>query len=81
MKVTAPWSEDIVERLKRWQLCGFYHEYRCGKCKSVLKATQNGWVCTSGECGYKQDWAHEPPTIAEFDQHRSQLKGAGFTVP
>ena len=71
----APWSEEVIARLNRWQACNFVHSFTCLGMRSNgkrclqrdLAATPDGWVCACGT--YKQDWAHssmaerEPPTF------------------
>jgi hypothetical protein len=77
MKVKAPWSDDIVERLKKWQSCGLFHEYNCPECKIPLRVKNDGWFCIGKRnlCTYKQDWAHEPPSVEEVDKMVSDFKG------
>lgn len=59
-KITAPWTDDEVAALNRFQTCGFVHEFTCiddhGSASRVLIARRDGWHCPS--CGYRQDWAH-----------------------
>lgn len=68
--IKAPWTDDQVAALARWQTYGFVHEFTCmaidhpaGK-NNVLYPTRDGWRCL--HCDYTQDWAHnfmfEPQT-------------------
>lgn len=68
-KVTAPFTEEQVERLKRWQTTNWLHPFTCmspdlpecerrtHKSFGILVPTTGGWVCPCGQ--YKQDWAHD----------------------
>lgn len=53
----APWTQEQVDGLTRWQTSGVVHEYTCGADSShrPLVATANGWTCP--DCPYRQDWA------------------------
>lgn len=66
--VRAPWTDEQVAALNRWQKSGVVHPFTCGnRDKSghgwdrevgdygVLEATPGGWVCRA--CGYRQPWA------------------------
>ena len=63
MKITAPWSDEQVERLRQHQGNPLFHGYTCPgdhpDCKDhrLLLPTSDGWVCVCGR--YKQDWAHD----------------------
>ena len=68
-EIIAPWTDDQVMRLNRWQDSDWVHPYACPNRNnhpqnSKLKATVDGWVCPY--CGYTQNWAHkeslDPPT-------------------
>jgi hypothetical protein len=56
-KIKAPWTEDQVQALNRWQKFGYVHEFTCPNDGGALHATLTGWVCT--QCDYVQDWAHD----------------------
>lgn len=71
----APWTQEQVDALNRFQQRGDFHPFTCGsgrrtdEChadgEGVLLATTEGWVCPF--CSYTQRWAHEfmmaaPPT-------------------
>lgn len=63
----APWTQEQVDALNRFQESGQFHPFTCGsgnRCddkhldgEGRLVATVDGWVCPY--CDYKQDWAHE----------------------
>ena len=55
----APWTPEQVVNANAWQQCEHFHPYTCGDCRADLLATEDGWVCSTGDCGYTQDWAHE----------------------
>jgi len=65
--VEAPWTDEQVDALNRWQQCGHVHEFTCPnhhKASRVLEAKNDGWHCPG--CTYTQTWAHvmmtrEPP--------------------
>jgi hypothetical protein len=59
-QIFAPWSDEQVATLNRWQKLGYVHEFTCpgDGCKvRVLTARKSGWVCEG--CGYQQTWAHD----------------------
>lgn len=60
-KIVAPWTDEEVELLNRWQQAGYVHEFTCPTHHSersrVLVAHNDGWHCPS--CKYRQDWAHK----------------------
>lgn len=68
----APWTNEQVAALNAYQQAGVMHPFTCPNrsepghvCdpewgrgdKGVLRATNDGWVCTG--CDYTQDWAHD----------------------
>lgn len=65
--ITAPFTEEQVERLNKYQNEGRFHPFTCCShdgCKrgeredeGILIATKDGWVCPCGK--YKQNWAHD----------------------
>jgi len=56
MKVEAPWSDEQVYALNRWQGCDWVHEFTC-PAGHMLAALHSGWVCP--DCNYRQTWAHD----------------------
>jgi len=59
----APWSDEQVDALNRFQRRGDVHPFTCPNHSEMrdidraLFATVNGWICA--HCDYRQDWAHE----------------------
>jgi len=73
MKIKAPWTDEQVAALNRWQAYGFVHEFTCPndhKMSVPLEATKRSWVCPA--CGYTQDWAHD----FMFEEHSNPLETA-----
>ena len=62
-QINAPFTPEQVESLNGFQQSGYWHPFTCGgkvdgkDCRSILRATENGWVCD--HCSYTQDWAHD----------------------
>jgi hypothetical protein len=53
----APWTQEQVDKLNKWQNAGLFHPFTCGN-GHTLVATKDGWICPS--CPeYHQDWAHD----------------------
>lgn len=68
--VKAPWTDEQVANLNRWQKCGYVHEFTCPKDHAAeaghhatvaLYAHHSGWICPL--CDYRQDWAHAMMTL------------------
>ncbi len=70
MKREAPWTDEEVAALNRYQHSGKFHSFTCGlwemtrkttkeDCGWLLVATNAGWVCSRKGCPYQQFWAHE----------------------
>jgi hypothetical protein len=69
--LNAPWNEDQVQSLNKFQEAGCFHPFTCGgvvvikdkgppyreDCRCDLVATTEGWKCPN--CSYTQDWCHE----------------------
>lgn len=61
---TAPWTEDQVANLNRYQRAGVCHPFTCGRRDEhrddpgVLVAGRDGWTCPADGCDYRQGWAH-----------------------
>lgn len=73
-RVTAPFTNEQVDALNKWQRLGYVHPFTCCShetCKKheyavgTLTATTEGWVCPCGK--YTQDWAHS--YMADEAQH------------
>lgn len=60
--IKAPWTEDQVEALNKFQTTTRFHPFTCPNHHNNpygdrnLVATTNGWICKN--CNYTQDWAH-----------------------
>ena len=52
-KVYAPWSEEQIDALEKWQMDDTKHPYTC-ICGESLMPYKDGWICD--ECGHKQNW-------------------------
>ena len=57
-KSFAPWTEEQVINLRKWQDSDFVHPYTC-VCDSnnILKPEKDGFVCLV--CGYLQNWCYQ----------------------
>lgn len=68
-KIVAPWTDEQVAALNRFQTSGFVHEFTCrddhGANSRVLVAHRDGWHCPS--CSYRQNWAHASMLVAPVD--------------
>lgn len=60
--IKAPWDAATTIGLNRIQCDRNFHPYTCGKCRTLLVATSNGWICPAEDCDYTQDWAHPVPS-------------------
>jgi hypothetical protein len=68
--VEAPWTDEQVENLNRWQRAGHVHEFTCPNdhpASRVLVARKDGWYCPG--CVYTQTWALDcmvegPPALS-----------------
>lgn len=54
----APWTDEQVAALNRWQRRGDVHPFTCDNGSHVLVATNQGWICPKHGCDYRQNWAH-----------------------
>jgi hypothetical protein len=52
----APWTEEQVSKLNKFQSRGIMHPFTCSGGHGNLIATKDGWICE--KCDYTQDWAH-----------------------
>lgn len=85
--IVAPWSDDVIEGLNRYQVSGVCHPYTCGSGnrkdvrhsdnEGVLQATRNGWVCPF--CDYKQEYALAN-SVLSHEQLQSFFDEAGLQV-
>lgn len=57
----APWTDDEVNTLNKFQHMPNMHPFTCGNSSrhggGRLLATKNGWMCL--DCDYTQNWAHK----------------------
>jgi hypothetical protein len=51
--VRAPWTDEQVDKLRKWQENDSIHPYTC-ICGESLMPHNNGWICEY--CGHVQDW-------------------------
>lgn len=85
-RIDAPFSDQQVENLNRFQKFGMFHGFTCGKEHGdprTLVATNAGWVCSHDGCDYTQKWAHA--SMADFtkdeeDRLRSIYANRGARV-
>lgn len=59
-KIYAPWDDDVVAGLNRYQIEQPFHPFTCPSNHSgetLLSAYLDGWHCSRSYCGYTQDWA------------------------
>lgn len=78
--VAAPWTDDQVANLNRYQQAGVFHPYTCGRRDEhrdnpgLLVAERDGWHCPADDCNYRQTWAHPfmaaAPTPAQAERER-----------
>jgi len=63
-RIDAPWTDEQVAVLNRFQTGGYFHPFTCGRRdrhrhdEGVLIATRDGWECPAEDCDYTQTWAH-----------------------
>jgi hypothetical protein len=58
--IVAPWTQDEITALNRWQNLGYVHPFTCPTnhlAARILEARKDGWHCPS--CDYTQNWAHD----------------------
>jgi hypothetical protein len=58
----APWTQEEVDALNRWQAAGYVHPFTCANDHDeprTLRACVSGWICDHPKCGYTQYWAHQ----------------------
>jgi hypothetical protein len=64
--IQAPWTDEEVAALNRWQELGYAHPFTCSESDSHplnggyedrLVAENDGWHCPT--CGHTQNWAHD----------------------
>lgn len=56
MKINAPFNKQQVTALKKWQICGWVHEFTC--CDHItMKVSTKGFTCP--KCKLVQTWCHD----------------------
>jgi hypothetical protein len=56
--VKAPWTDEQIDALERFQQTPGVHPYTCPQHSTrELVATRRGWICRY--CEYTQDWAND----------------------
>lgn len=79
-KIKAPWTDEQVAALNRWQGYGFVHEFTCAAithpegANNVLVAERVGWFCPA--CDYTQGWAHDYMFKPQVNSFVIQVKTA-----
>lgn len=53
--IEAPFTDEQVDNLNKFQQSGMFHEFTC-ICRKSLVATNNGMRCPG--CGRMQYWVH-----------------------
>ena len=53
-KAEAPFTDEQVENIIKYQSLGYYHSLTCGNDSSILYPTKNGLRCQN--CDYLQTW-------------------------
>jgi hypothetical protein len=60
--IRAPWTNEQVSALNRYQRDGWMHPFNCPNehpgDHRKLTAIDRGWRCPEPGCDYRQDWAH-----------------------
>ena len=71
--MNAPWSDEVVDALKWYQLCELTHPYTC-ICEGSpsMSVTKDGFVCE--KCGHKQNWCMNG--VIQWIKELKMLSGA-----
>ena len=75
--IYAPWTDEQVANLQRWQDSEMVHSYTCGACGYDLVPQNDGWICPVPRCQWRQTWAMDfdttdlPMTYDEFYRRNS----------
>lgn len=67
-KINTPFTDEQVNGLRRWQKCGWVHEFTCCD-HATMEVSRHGFLCP--KCGNLQDWAWDymadgPPAPTPF---------------
>jgi hypothetical protein len=54
--VYAPWNDEQIDALDKWQCDNSKHPYTC-ICGESLTPYKNGWCCDY--CGHRQTWCFD----------------------
>lgn len=85
-KIVAPFTEQQVINLNKYQSSGRMHPFTCGgaECnrseredEGILIATTEGWVCPCGK--YTQNWAHDFMVENQLPDRGILIVGGGLT--
>lgn len=87
--ITAPWTDDQVMQLNRYQTGEYMHPFTCPSemHEAVLIGSRDNWECPYPECDYTQTWAHDfmvnKGWMDEVDAYRrrSRIGDLNFTRP
>jgi hypothetical protein len=90
-KLIAPFTQDQVEALNRFQESGSMHPFTCpDHSDTSLVATEKGWTCphrimfepgsriASVQCDYTQNWAHKFMADPKVLEERDAMLSAFF---
>jgi len=83
----APWSDEEVAGLRRWQACDWVHAFTCPNhddadhvayredtgSPDALVVDNDGWICEW--CNYQQGWAHRFMLAGPPPEPADMLKG------
>lgn len=88
--VLAPWDDETLDNLQRYQTLDMTHPYTCRRDHDtpgprILEPTEAGFICPDEDCGYTQSWAHRMSAdaghILYLRQQGEQVKGWAQTNP
>lgn len=57
MSSKAPWTQEQVDNINRYQKSGVFHEFTCPGDSSSLIATKTGLICEW--CDFEQNWVND----------------------
>lgn len=59
-RIKAPWTEQQVEAIHRWQTRGDVPPFTCPHHSDVpLDCHSSTLYCTVSDCSYSQNWVHD----------------------
>lgn len=76
-QIQAPWTDEQVLALLKYQTNSFFHPFTCGNEHSlnifngleghnILVPTNDGWICPHELCDYTQDWCWNWMALPDF---------------